>query len=155
MSLIEVRIEDQVLDFLRRLPPEPRHRLRQGMRDLSAERGDTKALEGALDGYHRLRVGSYRVVFIYSVERGRRVILCLFAERRSSIYDLFIEMVSSRLREKRGADPEGEKPLPKAQPKPYRIPKGIPKAKPDGSKAGTVSPPRPARTKTAPRSPGK
>ncbi len=145
MSSIEIRVGDPVLEFLRRLPPEPRHRLRESIRSLAFERGDTKALDGKLDGYHRLRVGSYRVIFIYSVDSGRRVIECLFAERRAFIYDLFLDMVSDRLREKRE---ENEAPLPPPKLTRYRIPR----AKRSGSKAGTAAPPRPARTKTAPRS---
>jgi len=150
MSSIEIRVGDPVLEFLRRLPPDPRHRLRESIRNLALERGDTKALDGKLDGYHRLRVGSYRVIFIYSVDSGRRVIECLFAERRAFIYDLFIDMVSDRLREKRE---ENEAPLPLPKPTRYRIPRAKPPAKRSGLKAGTAAPPRPVRTKTVPRSP--
>jgi len=151
MNSIEVQVPDGVLDFLRRLPPEPRHRLREAIRSLREEKGDTKALDGKLIGYHRLRVGSYRVIYIYAVDHGRRLIRCLFAEHRSTIYDLFIETMADRLREKRAGEPDIEaKPV--AAPKPYVIPRK-PRKKRSGSKAGTASPPRSARTKSARRSP--
>ncbi|SDT86570.1 mRNA-degrading endonuclease RelE, toxin component of the RelBE toxin-antitoxin system [Verrucomicrobium sp. GAS474] len=159
MSSIEVRLREQVVDFLRRLPPDPRHRMREAIRNLREEKGETKALQGELEGYHRLRVGSYRVIYQYEVENGRRIIGCVFAERRSTIYDLFIDMVSDRLREKRMGEPEVVDKAAPAKGKPYRIPRAPKEATPpkkrSGSKADKASPPRPARTKTAPRSPGK
>jgi len=41
-----------------------------------------------------LRVGAYRVVLSYS---KRRTIQCVFAERRSIVYELLVELLESRL----------------------------------------------------------
>jgi hypothetical protein len=45
---MKVLLAAQVVDFVRRLPPEPRQRLRRALRELSGERGDVKALEAPL-----------------------------------------------------------------------------------------------------------
>jgi mRNA-degrading endonuclease RelE of RelBE toxin-antitoxin system len=92
---MKVVLTAQVVDFVRRLPPEPRKRLRRALRELSSERGDIKALEAPLDRYCRLRVGGYRVLFAYG---KRQTIECIFAERRSVVYELVLERIRDRLR---------------------------------------------------------
>jgi mRNA-degrading endonuclease RelE of RelBE toxin-antitoxin system len=52
-------------------------------------------LKEALSGYHRLRVGGYRLVYRYL---PGRVIECVFAEERSLIYRLFERDFLKRLR---------------------------------------------------------
>ena len=87
--MILVRVQDEVLDYLRRLPPEPRHALRLAIKALALEEGDIKPLTDELEGFHRLRVGSHRVVFEYEVIEGRRVITCVYAGPRKWIYEVF------------------------------------------------------------------
>jgi mRNA-degrading endonuclease RelE of RelBE toxin-antitoxin system len=92
---MKVVLATQVVEFVRRLPPEPRQRVRRALRELGRELGDIKPLEAPLDGYCRLRVGGYRVVFAY----GRRgTIECVFAEQRSVVYELLLERLRDRLR---------------------------------------------------------
>lgn len=90
---MRVQLSDQVVKFIRQLPPEPRRRLRQAMRELARGRGDILALEEPLDGYCRLRVGAYRVVFRYG---PRDLIQCVFAEHRGIVYELLVELLESR-----------------------------------------------------------
>jgi mRNA-degrading endonuclease RelE of RelBE toxin-antitoxin system len=54
-------------------------------------------LEGALTGYYRLRVASYRVIYSENYVAAQRVIECVFAERRSVVYDLFNQMICDGL----------------------------------------------------------
>jgi mRNA-degrading endonuclease RelE of RelBE toxin-antitoxin system len=82
----KVRISAQVEDFVRRLPPEPRTRLRQALKAVARGKGDIKPLEGPLDDYCRLRVNRYRVIFAYG---PGGVVQCAFAERRSIVYEVF------------------------------------------------------------------
>lgn len=91
---MNVELSQQVADFVRQLPPEPRRRLRLALRELVRERGDIKPLEGPLEGYCRLRVGAYRIVFSYATPQ---TIQCVFAERRSLVYELFLNLLESRL----------------------------------------------------------
>jgi mRNA-degrading endonuclease RelE of RelBE toxin-antitoxin system len=92
---MRVVLARQVVDFIHRLPPEPKRRLRRALRDLRAEKGDIRALEPPLQGYCRLRVGGYRIVFSYA-KRG--TIECIFAEQRSVVYELLLERLLDRLR---------------------------------------------------------
>ena len=87
--MIPVRVQEEVVDYLRRLAPEPRHALRLAIKDLAREEGDIKPLTDDLEGFCRLRVGSHRVVFEYQVIDGQRIITCVFAGPRKWIYEVF------------------------------------------------------------------
>jgi mRNA-degrading endonuclease RelE of RelBE toxin-antitoxin system len=73
--------------------------LREALRGLARERGDIRALEGPLEDYHRLKVGGYRIIFAYKVSVKRRVIQCIFAERRSAVYETFQQLLRKHLLE--------------------------------------------------------
>ena len=88
-----VELDPAVADFVRALAPEPRRRLREGLRRLEEEKGDLKPLEADLAGYVRLRVGSYRVIIRFHTERDGRVARCVYAERRPVVYELFSEIL--------------------------------------------------------------
>lgn len=90
-----VDLAPQVEDFLRRLAPGPRRALRLALRGLEAEQGDIKGLEGELNGFWRLRVGAYRVIYAIEVVAGERVVRCLFAERRAFVYALFTKAIKA------------------------------------------------------------
>jgi mRNA-degrading endonuclease RelE of RelBE toxin-antitoxin system len=92
---MRVEISDQVRRFVRSLAPDPRKEVRAALRELSHERGDIKHLEGPLKDYLRLRVRDYRIVFHYS--RNRKVIECVFAERRDLIYEIFETLIQAHL----------------------------------------------------------
>jgi mRNA-degrading endonuclease RelE of RelBE toxin-antitoxin system len=86
----------QVSEFIRTLAPETRRRVRLALRGLELDRGDVKALEGTLLGYHRLRVGAVRIIFRYQPSAaGRPQVLCVFAEHRSMVY-LLLEGLLAR-----------------------------------------------------------
>jgi mRNA-degrading endonuclease RelE of RelBE toxin-antitoxin system len=91
-----IKLSRKVVDFVRSQAPEPRHQLRLALRFLVRGRGDVKALEGQLAGYERLRVGPYRVIF----RRRPTTIECIFAERRSIIYEVFAEQMRQKLLDK-------------------------------------------------------
>jgi mRNA-degrading endonuclease RelE of RelBE toxin-antitoxin system len=90
-----VEAREQVRRFIATLSPESRRRLRLSLRGLESERGDRLALKEKLTGYHRLRVGGYRIVFRYL---PGKVIECVFAEERSLVYDLFERDLLKHLR---------------------------------------------------------
>jgi mRNA interferase RelE/StbE len=87
--MIPVKIRQEVIDFLRRLPPEPRHTLKVAIKGLAREKGDIRALTDDLEGFYRLRVGRYRVIFRYEIHGGARMIACVFAGPRNWIYEVF------------------------------------------------------------------
>jgi len=84
-----VRVQQEVIDYLRNLPPQPRHSIRVAIKGLAKEHGDIKSLVDDLEGFHRLRVGSYRVIFEYQMIKGRRTVTCIFAGQRKWIYEVF------------------------------------------------------------------
>ena len=89
----KVRVETQVEKFVKALAPHPRRRLRLAIRALADDCGDLKSLDGSLAGFSRLRISGYRVIYAERIERGSRVIECLFAERRALVYELFAKLL--------------------------------------------------------------
>jgi mRNA-degrading endonuclease RelE of RelBE toxin-antitoxin system len=94
----EVQWSGQVKDFVAGLAPDQKKKLRSGIRGLADDQGDIKPLVDELTGYQRLRVGDFRVVYREAFERGKPVRKCLFAERRSVVYELFRQMVLDDIR---------------------------------------------------------
>jgi len=87
--MTKVRVQQEVVDYLRRLAPEPRHELRLAIKALAKEQGDIRALADELEGFYRLRVGSHRVIFEYQLLDAGRTITCVFAGPRKWIYEVF------------------------------------------------------------------
>lgn len=87
--MIAVRVQQEVVDYLRKLAPQPRHALRLAIKALAHEDGDIKALTDDLEGFQRLRVGSQRVIFEYEIIDDQRIITCVFAGPRKWIYEVF------------------------------------------------------------------
>jgi len=93
--MIRVRVQEEVLEYLRNLPPQPRHALKLALKGLSKERGNIRSLTDDLEGFHRLRIGSHRIIFGYQMIDGERVITCVYVGARKWIYEVF----QSKLRE--------------------------------------------------------
>ncbi len=94
---MKVEFEQQVLDFIRSLAPEPRHLLREALRKLAQEKGEIRPLEGDLDGFYRLRVNRYRVIFFYRTTPRARQIRSVFAEHRTLVYEVFAQQLHELL----------------------------------------------------------
>jgi len=89
---MKIDVSEQVQQFIRTCPPEPRRWLRDALRKLAEEKGDIKALDGELEGYHRLRIRSYRIIFRYETGKHGRRIFCPFVEYRSVVYEAFLNL---------------------------------------------------------------
>lgn len=81
-----VRLSAQVIEYARRLAPEPRRAIKQALTELRNERGDIRALDAPLSGYYRLRVGRHRLIFAYAADGA---IEAVFLEERSLVYEVF------------------------------------------------------------------
>jgi mRNA interferase RelE/StbE len=90
-----LRVSMQVVDFAKRLAPEPRRAVKRALQELRAERGDIRALEGPLSGYYRLRVGRFRIIFAYASDSA---IEAVFMEERSLVYEVFEAEFIKRLK---------------------------------------------------------
>jgi mRNA-degrading endonuclease RelE of RelBE toxin-antitoxin system len=92
----------QVQAYVNSKAPEPRRALWQEIKHLAQWNGREnppriRQLEDDLTGYARLRVKGDRVLFRESFERGERVIKCLYAGPRSSVYETFQEIFLDEL----------------------------------------------------------
>ena len=83
---MKIELAEQVVVFVKSLAPEPRRRLTLAIKDLAEEAGEITTLRANFEGYWRLRVNDYRVIFWYV---SAQVIRCELAERRSVVYELF------------------------------------------------------------------
>ncbi|HSI08288.1 MAG TPA: cytotoxic translational repressor of toxin-antitoxin stability system [Rariglobus sp.] len=90
-----VRVELQVRDYASALGMEHRRAIKRAITQLKLEQGDIKALGDDLEGFYRLRVGPFRVIFRY---RTGRVIECVYMNRRSVVYEVFEREVIDRLK---------------------------------------------------------
>jgi mRNA-degrading endonuclease RelE of RelBE toxin-antitoxin system len=83
-----ISASEQVAVWLAGLPPETKRRVRTALKDLarSARGLDIKALRRELEGFYRLRVRDYRIV--YHLENRQRI--CLdYVELREVVYEAF------------------------------------------------------------------
>ena len=92
-----VSVSAPVIAFVKSLAPEPRRKLTLAIKALAGDRGDVKRLEGKLEGYSRLRVSGHRVLFREVFRGAGRVIDCVFAEKRSIVYDLYVQITAEEL----------------------------------------------------------
>jgi mRNA interferase RelE/StbE len=90
-----LRLSAQVVEFARRLAPEPRKAIKQALAALRNEKGDLRALEGTLSGFYRLRVGRHRIIFSYASDGAIDAIL--IAERHL-VYEIFEAQFIKRLK---------------------------------------------------------
>ncbi len=68
-----VRVLAKPEQFIRSLAPDTRRKVLAGLRALESGGGDVKVLEGPLQGWYRLRVGRYRIIYR---EMPNRVVQC-------------------------------------------------------------------------------
>ena len=85
-SPTKITLSPQVTAFASTLHPERRRAIKAALRELSHGRGDHKALKDELAGFHRLRVGRYRIIYELCHDGS---IECVFLEDRSIVYEKF------------------------------------------------------------------
>ena len=85
---MRILASEQVQARLTALPPDSKRRVRTALRALETTAGnlDIKALRGELDGFHRLRVGHYRIIYHHG--KGQTIYLD-YADLRDEIYEAF------------------------------------------------------------------
>lgn len=93
---------EQVGRYVQSKAPEPRRAIWQAIKNLSAWDGKENQplivhLEDDLSGYNRVRIKGERVIFREDFENGQRVIKCIFAGPRLTVYDAFRELLLDEL----------------------------------------------------------
>ena len=94
-----VVVSTNVKAFMASLAPEPRRKLRRGLKELAEDRGDVKQLDGNLAPFWRLRVGNVRIVFDQKTQAGERILFCFFANHRATVYLVLEQLLVSGLLE--------------------------------------------------------
>jgi len=93
---MRISASEPVQLWLRGWPPATQQRVRRELKALAAGRVrglDLKPLRRQLEGFHRLRVGDYRIV--YHLEPGPLVRLD-YADIRDFVYDTFRQLRALR-----------------------------------------------------------
>ena len=95
ISTIKISASEQVADWLCGLTPQTKHQVRLALRGLAKGEGDIKGLQGALEGFNRLRIGAQRI--IYRQISGQKILL-EYANTRDVIYELYEHILENRKR---------------------------------------------------------
>ena len=86
---MKISASEHVSEWLSRLAPEPKRRVRAALKGLETWRGDIAPLHGELEGFYRLRIGGYRIVF--RIMR-RKIIRLEYADTRDVVYEVFRQL---------------------------------------------------------------
>jgi mRNA-degrading endonuclease RelE of RelBE toxin-antitoxin system len=99
---MKISASEQVQSWLSGLRPDAKRRVRAALRNLKGPGRalDIKALRSELEGFYRLRVGDYRIV--YHLEAGQTIRLD-YADLREEIYEAFKRLRALR---ESGEEPE-------------------------------------------------
>ena len=99
MVKARVRLGSQVTAFIAKLAPQPKRALRDALRGIAEGKSDIRLLEGKLSGFYRVRSGRIRVIYQERAVRGERQIWCFYADYRTSVYDVFEQLLTAELLE--------------------------------------------------------
>jgi mRNA-degrading endonuclease RelE of RelBE toxin-antitoxin system len=86
---MRISASDQVVVWLRNLPPESKRRVRAALKRLERWQGDIKPLRGELAGFYRLRVGGYRIVCRMI---STSLVQLEYADTRDIVYEAFRQL---------------------------------------------------------------
>ena len=85
-----MKVSDQIRDYLRQLHPSQRRAIKAALRSLEAEgEADVRVLSDELEGYYRLRMGKFRILFAY-LPSGE--ISCEYINTRDTVYEQFTSL---------------------------------------------------------------
>ena len=93
---MRISASEPVQLWLQGLPPETKQRVRRELKALASGRAgrlDLKPLRRELQGFYRLRIGDYRLV--YHLEPGP-VVRLDYADVRDVVYDVFRQLRALR-----------------------------------------------------------
>ena len=76
----------QVRDYISALPPDTKKAFNRELKKLAEGSGDTHPLKDNLEGFHRLRIGSHRIIYEHAAGQA---IHCAYAGPRATVYQTF------------------------------------------------------------------
>ena len=88
MKEVKIKYSKDALKFLSKLDNKSVLRIRDAIKGLTHKPpfGDIKVLQGYTDGRKRLRIGSWRVIFLQKDEETVEIILVIDIGNRGDIY---------------------------------------------------------------------
>ena len=86
---MKISASEEVAGWLSRLAPEPKRRVRAALKSLETWRGDIAPLHSELEGFYRLRIGGYRIVFRVMQRQNIRL---EYADTRDVVYEVFRQL---------------------------------------------------------------
>ena len=90
----KIVIEEQVLNFIRRQPPEARRRIREALHEVENDTAYPQPLEDELEGFYKLKIDRIRIILQSESGGEGPVLKAVFAERRSVVYEIFKQILS-------------------------------------------------------------
>jgi mRNA interferase RelE/StbE len=85
-----MKVSEQIRDYVRQLHPAQRRAIKAALRTLeSGRKTDVRALSDELEGYYRLRIDKFRILFNY-LPSGQ--ILCEYINARDTVYERFTSL---------------------------------------------------------------
>lgn len=88
-----VLIEEQVLGFIQRQPPETRKRLRDALHAVESGAVFPEPLEDELEGFYKLKLEGVRIIMQREASETGPVFKAVFAERRKVVYEIFKQIL--------------------------------------------------------------
>jgi mRNA-degrading endonuclease RelE of RelBE toxin-antitoxin system len=89
----KILIEDQVVAFIQRQPPETRRRLREALHAVEVGKKFPEPLEDELEGFYKLKMDRIRIIMQMNSGSDGPVLKAVFAERRRAVYELFSQIL--------------------------------------------------------------
>jgi mRNA-degrading endonuclease RelE of RelBE toxin-antitoxin system len=96
MGLVNVRLERQVVEFIKTLAPETRQKFHAALTALGKGTGDTLPLEAELTGFYRLRIGSCQIIYRHAPSSSGPEIVCEFVQQRDIVYEMFAAILAEQ-----------------------------------------------------------
>ena len=90
---IKVSLDDQPLAFIRQQPPEAKRALRDALHTIESGLSFPIPLLDELEGFYKVRVGSYRLVLQALPGDAGPTFRVVFVERRKVVYELFSQLL--------------------------------------------------------------
>jgi mRNA-degrading endonuclease RelE of RelBE toxin-antitoxin system len=89
----KVLLEEQVVAFIQRQPPETRRRLREQLHAVESGECFPEPLEDELDGFYKLKSDRIRILLQAETSIEGPVWKAVFAERRAVVYEIFRQIL--------------------------------------------------------------
>ena len=85
---MEIRYDKAAVKYLQGLPQKLRVSIRDAIKGLTQKppKGDIRPMQGCKAGRYRLRVGKYRVIYLYTQDREVEILIVMEIGSRGDIY---------------------------------------------------------------------